>query len=140
MRFVTVLTAVVLLSRAVAAGTVIIRSVPRGAAVTVDGQEIGRTPLRVRLDAGLHDLTIEGAGYKKHAETVSVPNKLLQYVATLRLKTYPVDILFKDLDQTGWLIGTNRLQLTEDGQFAVAPAEGQVCRAVDESGVPRSRR
>ena len=52
--------------------TVVIKSTPDGADITVDGKYMGSTPSTVRLVAGDHTILIEKAGLKSWQRTMTV--------------------------------------------------------------------
>jgi len=55
-------------------GTLAIKSEPAGAAVFVNGERMGETPLQVpRLRAGSHVIWIEGQGYRRWTAGITVP-------------------------------------------------------------------
>jgi hypothetical protein len=66
-------------------GTLAIESNPGGAAVFIDSQHVGNTPLQLsRWRAGSHAVWIERTGYQRWTAAVLVPaNKLTQIRATL---------------------------------------------------------
>lgn len=47
-----------------------IASHPSGAAIVLDGQSVGKTPLTLEVEAGLRDLRVELAGYEVFKDTV----------------------------------------------------------------------
>lgn len=53
-------------------GTLQISSNPSGAVVRVDGQAVGRTPVRYGTSTGSHDLTVELDGFETYRTTVRV--------------------------------------------------------------------
>jgi hypothetical protein len=53
-------------------GTVIARSTPPNATVTVDGDPWGKTPATIKLEQGEHAITIEAKGYAPHKEKVAL--------------------------------------------------------------------
>lgn len=53
--------------------SILIRSDPPGAAVTLDGREAGRTPVRIPFTFyGAHEILLRKTGYRSIAETVRV--------------------------------------------------------------------
>ena len=52
--------------------TVVLKSTPDGADVTVDGKFVGSTPSTVRLTPGDHTIAIEKAGYRTWQRTMTV--------------------------------------------------------------------
>lgn len=52
--------------------TVVMKSTPDGADITVDGKYVGSTPSTVRLAAGDHTILIEKSGFKSWQRTMSV--------------------------------------------------------------------
>jgi hypothetical protein len=52
--------------------TVVIKSTPDGADITVDGKYVGSTPSTMRLAAGDHTILIEKAGFKSWQRTMTV--------------------------------------------------------------------
>jgi hypothetical protein len=64
--------------------TVVLKSTPDGADVTVDGKFMGSTPSTVRLTPGDHMIAIEKSGYKAWQRTMSVnPGGIITVDATL---------------------------------------------------------
>ena len=64
--------------------TVVVKSSPDGADVTVDGKYMGSTPSTVRLAPGDHVIAIEKAGFKTWQRTMSVnPGGIVTIDATL---------------------------------------------------------
>lgn len=111
----------VLLAAKALGATVIITSEPRGADVTVDGESVGKTPKRVRLAEGLHDLEVSGGEYATHTETITVGKKLMQVTVKLKPKKYAVDIVLKDDTETGWAIFDGKKLIVEGGKLLTAP-------------------
>lgn len=67
--------------------TVVIRSVPDGADVTIDGKYVGSTPSTVRLAPGDHTIAIEKSGFKAWQRTMAVsPGGIATVDATLEKK------------------------------------------------------
>jgi hypothetical protein len=58
--------------RKVNPATLVVRSVPRGALVKIDGEAAGPTDLELPVDAGVHTLEIELKGYRTHSQEVTV--------------------------------------------------------------------
>jgi len=52
--------------------TVVVRSTPDGADITVDGKFVGSTPSTVRLSPGDHTVVLEKCGYKTWQRTMTV--------------------------------------------------------------------
>jgi hypothetical protein len=52
--------------------TVVMKSTPDGADITVDGKYVGSTPSTMRLTAGDHTILIEKSGFKSWQRTMSV--------------------------------------------------------------------
>jgi hypothetical protein len=64
--------------------TVVVKSTPDGADVTVDGKYMGSTPSTLRLAPGDHVIVIEKSGYKTWQRTMSVnPGGIVTIDATL---------------------------------------------------------
>lgn len=64
--------------------TVVVKSTPDGADVTVDGKFMGSTPSTVRLAPGDHEIVIEKSGFKTWQRTMSVnPGGIVTIDATL---------------------------------------------------------
>jgi hypothetical protein len=64
--------------------TVVVKSTPDGADVTVDGKYMGSTPSTLRLAPGDHAIVIEKSGYKTWQRTMSVnPGGIVTIDATL---------------------------------------------------------
>ena len=64
--------------------TVVVKSTPDGADVTVDGKYMGSTPSTVRLAPGDHVISIEKSGFKTWQRTMSVnPGGIVTIDATL---------------------------------------------------------
>ena len=64
--------------------TVVLKSTPDGADVTVDGKFVGNTPSTVRLTPGDHRIAIEKAGYRTWQRTMTVnPGGIVTVDATL---------------------------------------------------------
>ena len=67
--------------------TVVINSDPEGAMLTLDGQDIGRTPAVVKkLSGGRHTLQLERNGFEQLRQLVFVPDTLQEKPYKLRLK------------------------------------------------------
>lgn len=101
-----------LLAARIEAATVLIFSEPTGATVTIGEDVKGKTPLRLSLKIGDYDLKLTKKGYDELSESVTVGEKLIQLRLNLKVNTYPVDILFKDIkaQQDGWeVFGTKPL-------------------------------
>ena len=60
------------LVREVRTGTLSVDSSPQGAEVFVDGGRVGRTPVRLALDEGAHDVELRLAGYEPYRARVQV--------------------------------------------------------------------
>jgi hypothetical protein len=52
--------------------TVLVKSMPDGADITVDGKYMGSTPSSLRLAAGDHSVSVEKSGFKKWQRTMTV--------------------------------------------------------------------
>jgi PEGA domain len=64
--------------------TVVIKSTPQGADITVDGKYAGNAPSTVRLSAGDHNIYIEKSGYKPWQRTITLsPGGIITIDATL---------------------------------------------------------
>jgi hypothetical protein len=64
--------------------TVVIRSAPDGADITVDGKYAGNAPSTMRLTAGDHNVYIEKSGYKPWQRTITLgPGGIITIDATL---------------------------------------------------------
>jgi hypothetical protein len=64
--------------------TVVVKSVPDGSDITVDGKYIGNTPSTVRLPAGDHTVMVEKSGFKTWQRTMTVsPGGIVTVSATL---------------------------------------------------------
>jgi hypothetical protein len=64
--------------------TVVLKSTPDGAEITVDGKFLGSTPSTARLTPGDHTILIEKSGFKSWQRTMSVnPGGILTLDATL---------------------------------------------------------
>ena len=115
------------LSCAADAALVIIDSAPRGAEAKIDDTPIGKTPRRVGLNPGKYRLELKAANHETHVETLVVGRKLVHHVVKLRPVRHPVDVFFKNVDETGWAIydGT-RLCVSEDGKLVRVPATAQL--------------
>lgn len=59
-------------AQGVVLSTVVIRSTPDGADITVDGKYVGGTPSTVKLSPGDHTISVEKAGFKTWQRTMSV--------------------------------------------------------------------
>lgn len=93
----------------------------------MDGKEKGKTPKRLSLDEGLHDIRLEKEDYVTHTETVKVGDKIVQHTVELQPKMYNVDVVFEDVDETGWtLVDRNGALLYRDGRLVRAPATMQL--------------
>lgn len=57
---------------AVEASTVVVKSTPDGAEITVDGKFVGSTPSTLRLTPGEHSITIEKSGFKVWQRAITV--------------------------------------------------------------------
>src|SRR5262249_42701972 len=68
---------------------------PSGAAVTIDGEPRGKTPLTLSLPVGTHEVSVVHERYTTVTQPVEVPNKL-----DLRLKR-PIATLHIDSDPAG---------------------------------------
>jgi len=70
-------------------GTLAVESVPPGAAVFVDRQRVGATPIQIpRLRAGSHVIWIEREGYQRWTASVLVPaERLTRVTAKLALES-----------------------------------------------------
>jgi serine/threonine-protein kinase len=70
-----------------AAGRVLVRSVPSGAALTIDGHAHGPTPATVRdLSLGTHTLLVSHPGYTPHTEKVTLTAEQPARNLTIELK------------------------------------------------------
>ncbi|MBW2489393.1 MAG: PEGA domain-containing protein [Deltaproteobacteria bacterium] len=66
-------------------GTLVLQTTPSGANVTIDQKFVGKTPLKIPLQADIrHEIQISKAGYENVAQTVQVP--------TAKLKTVTVEL------------------------------------------------
>jgi hypothetical protein len=64
--------------------TAVLKSIPDGADITVDGRYVGSTPSTVRLIPGDHTILIEKAGYRPWQRTMTVnPGGIVTIDATL---------------------------------------------------------
>jgi len=64
--------------------TVVLKSTPAGADLTVDGKYMGSTPSTVRLAAGDHVIVVEKSGFKPWQRTIAVnPGGIVNVDATL---------------------------------------------------------
>lgn len=64
--------------------TVVVKSAPDGADITVDGKYVGSTPSTVRLTPGDHAISMEKGGYKTWQRTMTVsPGGIVTIDATL---------------------------------------------------------
>jgi serine/threonine protein kinase len=79
-------------------GTLVLRGVPRGARVQINGETVQGDSLE--LDAGSHKIEIERTGYEKHEETIQLPRGQV-HILSIRMMpvaepqpaaTPPVDI------------------------------------------------
>ena len=57
---------------AVEASTIVVKSTPDGAEITVDGKFVGSTPSTLRLIPGEHSITIEKPGFKVWQRAITV--------------------------------------------------------------------
>jgi hypothetical protein len=57
---------------AVEASTIVVKSTPDGAEITVDGKFVGSTPSTLRLIPGEHSITIEKSGFKVWQRAITV--------------------------------------------------------------------
>ena len=57
---------------AVDASTIVVKSTPDGADITVDGKFVGSTPSTLRLSPGEHSITIEKSGFKVWQRAITV--------------------------------------------------------------------
>jgi TolB-like protein len=76
----------------------VIRSRPAGAAVAIDGQAIGRTPLDRELPGGLHTLQVSAEGYDPSERTLNVVSGVDE---TLDLELLPLASKFP-FARAGW--------------------------------------
>lgn len=53
------------------APTLVIESTPPGAAVLVDGEEVGSTPLELEVEEGEHEITVRKQGYMARTQSLS---------------------------------------------------------------------
>ncbi len=60
------------LAAVVRTGTLFVDSSPQGAEVYVDGDRVGRTPVRLALNEGTHDVELRLAGYEPYRARVQV--------------------------------------------------------------------
>ena len=86
------------------AATVMVTSSPSRAEVTIDGKVRGKTPLRLKLEEGLHDLTLTSDDCMTHVERINIGTQLLHHSVVMKPKTYPVDVMFTDPDEVGWAV------------------------------------
>ena len=64
--------------------TVVLKSTPAGADLTVDGKYMGSTPSTVRLAAGDHVIVVGKSGFKPWQRTIAVnPGGIVNVDATL---------------------------------------------------------
>jgi hypothetical protein len=52
--------------------TVVVKSTPEGAEISIDGKFVGSTPSTLRLAAGEHNISIEKSGFKSWQRTMTV--------------------------------------------------------------------
>jgi hypothetical protein len=105
------------------AATVIIQSSPSGAEATIDGEARGKTPLRLRLSEGEHVLELAEASYRPYSKQLKVGTRLLVHKAKMRPVTFPVDILFVDMEEEGWVVfDGEEIVVTSDGKLVSVPA------------------
>jgi len=79
--------------------TLIISSVPDDAEVLLDKESVGHTPFRQWVSPGNYGLTLKKDGYKELSRRVEVGRKMVILRLELKPKTYPVDILFKNMNE-----------------------------------------
>ncbi|RBP53236.1 PEGA domain-containing protein [Arenicella xantha] len=82
-------------------------SEPSGAAVIVDGELLGETPIATKLEEGTHELVIEAAKYKPFSQTIAVVAEQGLVIPTISLE--PADgILELSSEPTGAAVVLNQ--------------------------------
>jgi len=95
------------------AATVLVTSKPSRAEVTINGEVRGKTPLRLKLEAGLHDVKLTAADCEPRIGRINVGMQLVRHSVVMKPKTYPVDVMFTDPDEAGWAVfDGKRLMMT----------------------------
>jgi len=67
-----------------ATGVLTVNTVPHGAAVTLDGEPIGTSPLQKRVRTGAHTIELSLAGYEPFREIVDVPSSGWPFLQPLK--------------------------------------------------------
>jgi hypothetical protein len=102
MRNLAIASLLMLLACVAQAGTVVITSKPRGAAVMEEDKQIGTTPCRLNMEAGKHRIVLQHAGCDDLERVFAVGVKPVILQLELLPKTYPVIIVWEkdepDLD------------------------------------------
>ncbi|OFW39672.1 MAG: hypothetical protein A3F70_14180 [Acidobacteria bacterium RIFCSPLOWO2_12_FULL_67_14] len=92
-------------------GALVVNTDPSGAAVSVDGEERGRSPLRLTLAPGTHVLDIAGDGaQRKFAVAITAGTEVQQFI---------------ELPKAAAGAGTGRLQVSSEPSGARVMIEGQ---------------
>ena len=83
-------------STPVATGTLNIFSEPAGAAIFVEGQEVGKTPQTVQVQAGARQIAISLPGYEEYTQSLNIEkDRTVALTARLNAKQGMVSILVK---------------------------------------------
>lgn len=92
-------------------GTLVVNTDPSGAAIAIDGEDRGRSPLRLTLAPGTHVLDIAGdAGQRKFAVTITAGSEVQQFI---------------ELPKVAAGAGTGRLQVSSEPSGARVLVDGQ---------------
>jgi hypothetical protein len=67
-------------------GRLVIQSVPSGALVTLDGQRVGETPLRMSAPMGRHEIQIARPGYVPRIERVELTPRSASRTVSVQLR------------------------------------------------------
>lgn len=75
---------VILIQQATSGAPITITTTPPGAAVFLDGEEIGKSPINLNVEPGNHTVSFELDGYEDFQEVITVPEEGLSFLEPLK--------------------------------------------------------
>jgi len=99
-------------------GEFVVNSIPSGAVVSIDGMEIGNTPLTLPLEGGMHDVQLTLAKYEITEDKLEISNNTPKIERNYRLSVETAGVKL-NLQPTGGILMLNGLRLENTGRISV---------------------
>lgn len=112
-------------------GKFMVRSVPTDSTITINGEEIGRTPLDLPLAGGSYQLEIQKSGFRATTETIEIVNSNPEIERNYKLQPLSGSIILSLSPSGGVLLVNGKRTDPSEPVVVMANEESQISYMVD---------